>query len=81
MDEPSSSLDAKAEEEIFQKFRQLIQGQTAILISHRLSTVKMSDHIYFLENGKIIESGTHQELMQLGDRYAHLFETQAQHYR
>jgi len=50
-------------------------------ISHRLSTVKMSDHIYFLENGKIIENGTHQELMQLGDRYAHLFETQAQHYR
>ncbi|MEB3119997.1 MAG: ABC transporter ATP-binding protein [Snowella sp.] len=81
LDEPSSSLDAKAEEEIFQKFRQLIQGQTAILISHRLSTVKMSDHIYFLENGKIIENGTHQELMQLGDRYAHLFETQAQHYR
>lgn len=58
LDEPSSSLDAKAEEEIFQKFRQLIQGQTAILISHRLSTVKMSDHIYFLENGKIIESRT-----------------------
>ena len=81
LDEPSSSLDAKAEEEIFQKFRQLVQGQTAILISHRLSTVKMSDHIYFLENGKIIENGTHQELMQLGDRYAHLFETQAQHYR
>ena len=81
MDEPSSSLDAKAEEEIFQKFRQLIQGQTAILISHRLSTIKMSDHIYFLENGKIIESGTHQELMQLGGHYAHLFETQAQHYR
>jgi ATP-binding cassette subfamily B protein len=41
----------------------------------------MSDHIYFLENGKIIESGTHQELMQLGGHYAHLFETQAQHYR
>lgn len=81
LDEPSSSLDAKAEEEIFQKFRQLIQGQTAILISHRLSTVKMSDHIYFLENGKIIENGTHQELMQLGGHYAHLFETQAQHYR
>ncbi|MBE9038105.1 ABC transporter ATP-binding protein [aff. Roholtiella sp. LEGE 12411] len=81
LDEPTSALDPKAEEEVFQKFRQLINGQAAILISHRLSTVKMADCIYVMEHGRIVENGTHEELMQLGASYAHLFETQAQHYR
>jgi ATP-binding cassette subfamily B protein len=81
LDEPTSALDPKAEAEVFEKFRQLLQGQSAILISHRLSTIKMADRIYLLEHGTITESGTHQELMQLGGTYAHLFETQAQHYR
>jgi ATP-binding cassette subfamily B protein len=81
LDEPTSALDAKAEEEVFQKFRQLVKGRTAILISHRLSTVKMADCIYVLENGRIVESGTHDELVQHGATYARLFETQAQHYR
>jgi ATP-binding cassette, subfamily B, bacterial len=81
LDEPTSALDAKAEEQVFQKFRQLIKDKSAILISHRLSTIKMVDRIYVLENGKIVESGNHEELMQLGGTYAHLFETQAQHYR
>lgn len=81
LDEPTSALDAKAEEEVFQKFRQLVIGRMAILISHRLSTVKMADRIYVMADGSIVESGTHKELMQLGGSYAHLFETQAQHYR
>lgn len=81
LDEPTSALDPKAEAQVFEKFRQLLQGQSAILISHRLSTIKMADRIYLLEDGTITESGTHQELMQLGGTYAHLFETQAQHYR
>jgi ATP-binding cassette, subfamily B, bacterial len=81
LDEPTSALDPKAEEEVFQKFRQLIKGQAAILISHRLSTVKMADRIYVMEQGRIVESGTHNELMQVGGSYAHLFETQAQNYR
>jgi ATP-binding cassette subfamily B protein len=81
LDEPTSALDPKAEAEVFQKFRQLLASQSAILISHRLSTIKMADRIYLLEHGTITESGTHQELMQLDGTYAHLFETQAQHYR
>jgi ATP-binding cassette subfamily B protein len=81
LDEPTSALDPKAEYEVFKKFRQLIKGQSAILISHRLSTVRMADRIYLLEKGRIAESGTHDELIQLGGTYAHLFETQAQNYR
>jgi ATP-binding cassette, subfamily B, bacterial len=81
LDEPTSAMDAKAEFEVFKGFRQLIKGQTAILISHRLSTVKMADRIYVMAKGTIMESGTHEELIQLGGIYANLFETQAQNYR
>jgi ATP-binding cassette subfamily B protein len=81
LDEPTSALDAQAEAEVFEKFRQLLQGQTAILISHRLSTVKMADCIYLLEQGQIVERGSHEELMQLNGKYAHLFEIQAKNYQ
>lgn len=81
LDEPTSALDAKAEYEVFQKFRQLAEGRTAILISHRLSTVRMADYIYVLERGKIVEHGTHDELIDRCGTYASLFETQAQYYR
>jgi ATP-binding cassette subfamily B protein len=81
LDEPTSALDARAEYDIFKKFRQLAAGRTAILISHRFSTVRMADRIYVLEDGRIIESGTHDELVRLGGTYARLFETQAQYYR
>ena len=81
LDEPTSALDPKAEYEVFKKFRQLIEGKAAILVTHRLSTVKMADRILVMEKGKITESGTHEELMQQCGTYAHLFETQAQHYR
>jgi len=81
LDEPTSALDAKAEYEVFKKFRQLAKGRAAIIISHRLSTVKMADCIYVLQDGRIIESGTHDELVRRGATYAYLFETQAQNYR
>jgi len=81
LDEPTSFMDARAEFELFERFHQLTKSRTAILISHRLSTVKMADTIYVLEHGKIVESGTHDELVYRGGKYASLFETQAQHYR
>jgi ATP-binding cassette subfamily B protein len=81
LDEPTSALDAKSEYEVFRKFHQLSRGRTVILISHRLSTVKMADRICFLEHGKVIESGSHDELMNRGGKYAYMFEKQAQYYR
>ncbi len=74
-------MDARAEYEVFERFHQLAQGRTAILISHRLSTVRMADCIYVLEGGRIVESGSHDELVYRDGTYAHLFETQAQYYR
>ena len=81
LDEPSSSLDAKTEYEIFRGFKQLLKGRSAILISHRFSTVRMADRIFVLENGHIVENGTHRELMKMGGKYADMFEKQAQYYR
>lgn len=81
LDEPTSAMDARAESELFTKFRQLSEGRTAILISHRFSTVRMADRIFVLEGGKIIESGTHDELASLGGKYAKLYEAQARFYK
>jgi len=81
LDEPTSSLDAQAEYEVFARFRILTQGKTAIFISHRFSTVRLADRIIVLEHGRIIEHGSHQELMQLEGRYAELFNLQAEAYR
>ncbi len=81
LDEPTSALDGKGEFEVFKRFRQLLDGRTAILISHRFSTVRMADRIYVFGHGKIMENGTHEQLIQLGGKYAELYETQAQHYR
>ncbi len=80
LDEPTSSLDPNAEDMIFRKFRQLTAGRTAIIISHRLSTVKMADCIYLLKNGQIVENGNHEYLMSLNGEYAKLFRTQSQYY-
>lgn len=81
LDEPTSSMDARAEYEVFEKFHELTKGRAAILISHRMSTVRMADRIYVLEGGRIVESGTHDDLVHQNGRYAHLFGMQAQYYR
>lgn len=81
LDEPTSAIDPQAESEIFLKFRQLIANRAAILISHRLSTVKMADCIYVMHQGAIVESGTHDHLIKLNGLYTTMFETQAQNYR
>ncbi len=80
LDEPTSSLDPKAEGEVFKKFQQLAADRTAIIISHRLSTVRMADCIYFMKDGRILEKGSHDELMILDGAYAQLFKTQSQNY-
>jgi ATP-binding cassette subfamily B protein len=81
LDEPTASIDAAAEATVFEHFRSLTRDRIAILISHRFSTVRMADQIIVLEEGRIVERGTHAELVQLGGRYAKLFELQARGYR
>ncbi|MBC7813254.1 MAG: ABC transporter ATP-binding protein [Burkholderiales bacterium] len=81
LDEPTSALDVMSEHEVFERFRRIIAGRAAILISHRLSTVRMAHRIYVLEGRHMVESGTHEELMQLDGVYAGLFRTQSQHYQ
>ena len=81
LDEPTSSMDAGAEYEVFRKFTELSRDKTTILISHRLSTVRMADRIFVMEKGRIVESGTHDELVEQGGRYRELFETQARNYK
>ncbi|KQW86292.1 ABC transporter ATP-binding protein [Devosia sp. Root413D1] len=81
LDEPTAALDARAEAEVFTRFKNLAEGTTAVLISHRFSTVRMADRIVVLADGKVEEQGTHSELMANGGRYAELFELQAQGYR
>jgi ATP-binding cassette, subfamily B, bacterial len=80
LDEPTAALDAEAEHAIFLRFRTLAAGRTTFLISHRFSTVRMADRILVLEGGRIIEDGSHGELIAAGKRYAHLFGLQAQGY-
>jgi ATP-binding cassette subfamily B protein len=81
LDEPTAALDARSEYEVFQRFRDLSLGKTAILISHRFSTVRMADRILVLENGQVVEAGSHEQLVASGGRYAELFELQASGYR
>ncbi|MGH8052339.1 MAG: ABC transporter ATP-binding protein [Stenotrophomonas sp.] len=81
LDEPTAALDARAEFEVFQRFKELSDNRTAVLISHRFSSVRMADRILVLADGRIEASGTHEELMIGGGRYAELFELQAAGYR
>jgi ATP-binding cassette, subfamily B, bacterial len=81
LDEPTASVDARAEYEIFQNFKALTEGKMAILISHRFSTVRMADRIAVIQEGRIAELGTHDELLRRGGTYAELFSMQAEGYR
>jgi ATP-binding cassette subfamily B protein len=80
LDEPTSALDAQAEYDLFERLRSLTHGRTAVYISHRFSTVRRADRIIFLEHGRLVEEGTHAELMRLNGRYARLFRMQAAAY-
>jgi ATP-binding cassette subfamily B protein len=81
LDEPTAALDARAEYEVFQRFAELTKGKSAVLISHRFSTARLADRILVLDNGTLLESGTHQELLKADGRYAELFKLQAMGYQ
>ena len=81
LDEPTAALDARSELQVFERFAELTAGKMALLISHRFSTVRMADRIVVLEAGKLVEEGTHAQLLASGGRYASMFEMQAASYR
>ena len=81
LDEPTAALDARSEFEVFQRFKELSAGRTAVLISHRFSSVRMADRILVLGDGRVEAAGSHDQLMAAGGRYAELFELQAEGYR
>jgi ATP-binding cassette subfamily B protein len=81
LDEPTAALDARSEYEVFKRFKELCRGKTAVLISHRFSTVRMADRIMVLHGGRVAEQGSHAALLQAGGRYAELFRLQAESYR
>merc|ERR1740117_1510600 len=81
LDEPTAAMDAEAEAAIFERLANLTEGQSALLISHRFSTVRMADEIAVLQDGKIAEQGSHEELLALEGDYARLFRLQAKGYQ
>ena len=81
LDEPTASLDARAEHELFIRIRNLLAGRTVLLISHRFSSVRNADRVYVLHEGRLIESGTHSELVAAGGRYAEMYALQAEAYQ
>jgi ATP-binding cassette, subfamily B, bacterial len=81
LDEPTAALDARAEYDVFVRFSELMAGRTAVVISHRFSTVRMADRIIVLRNGEIVEQGAHADLVNAGGLYAELFAMQAAGYR
>ncbi len=81
LDEPTAALDAFTEREIYEGFARAIVGKTGLLISHRFSTVRMADSILVLEEGQLVEHGTHEQLVSTNGLYAEIFTTQASQYR
>ncbi|MEO1006510.1 MAG: ABC transporter ATP-binding protein, partial [Cyanobacteria bacterium J06638_38] len=81
LDEPTAALDPRSESEIYNRFSELVMDKTAILVTHRLASVSMCDRIMVLKAGQLIEEGTHQELLQQQEEYAHLWQIQAQAYQ
>jgi ATP-binding cassette subfamily B protein len=81
LDEPTAALDARAEHELFVRIRKLLTGRTVLLISHRFSSVRNADRVYVLHEGRLIESGTHAELIAAGGRYAEMYALQAAAYQ
>ena len=81
LDEPTAAIDARAEAEIFAHFRDLTANKISIIISHRVSTVRMADPIIVLEKAKVLEEGSHQELLEADGQYATLFNLQAKGYQ
>ena len=81
LDEPTAALDPLAEQQIYQKYMEMVEGRTSVFISHRLASTRFCDRILLLEDGTTIEQGTHDELIRLNGRYAQLFEIQGKYYR
>jgi ATP-binding cassette subfamily B protein len=81
LDEPTAALDVRTEYEVYRRFAELTRGKTTLLISHRFSTVRMADRILVIEDGRLVEEGSHNELMRRGGRYAELFLLQAAGFR
>lgn len=81
LDEPTAALDPIAENELYLKYNELTANKTSIYISHRLASTRFCDRIVYLENGEITECGSHDELMKLGGKYAHMFDLQSHYYK
>jgi ATP-binding cassette subfamily B protein len=80
LDEPTTNLDVRAEAALYNRFLELTEGLTTIVVSHRFSTVRRADRIVVLEGGRVVEAGSHDELLELGGRYARMFRLQARYY-
>ncbi len=81
LDEPTAALDPIAESNIYQKYNEMVKGKTSVFISHRLASTRFCDRILFIENGRIVEEGTHEELMRINGRYFQLYEIQSHYYK
>ena len=81
LDEPTAALDPIAESALYEEYKKATQGKSALFISHRLASTKFCDRILFIEKGRIVETGTHNELLGKRGKYAEVFEIQSQYYR
>jgi len=81
LDEPTASMDPIAEQALYESFAELSKGKITLLISHRLGSCKMADHILVLKNGELVEQGTHEELLRLGGEYSRMYRAQADWYK